>query len=593
MPTFTLTDSDNTFPSGGEDTSGNDVVFGLGGRDDISGGTGNDLLYGGLERDTLRGGDGNDTLDAGFLPLQDVLDGGIGIDRAIITLEGVENTATNRDVRVLAVHSAANFSVIIDGITGPSLSNVEALTISSGDARDRIIGGLGDDVISSLGGADTLRGGAGRDSISKTWGDYDLDGGAGRDTLSVNDTDRGRGPHPLTFDAVNGTIRVGTDADGYASFGDFRRFEVFSVIGTTKNDLIILGDGADTGAGSAGDDTIRGGAGKDVLDGGVGSDSVSGGAGNDTLYGGSLASGGAQAADTLLGGDGRDLLSIATAGFGATLSYAGSVFAGGAGLDRLAFTESVMSIDLTGATVAGIEEITYATTTTAGLTLGSAAAGELSLLDLGQGRLVLADDGAVRLAADLTLTQIFMANGSQLLDLSGATRTAGDFLATVWDGDGDDHVTGSDLRDRIYGRTGDDRIDSGAGNDSLTGGIGLDTLRGGDGADLFVFITPADTGSTDLTAEVIQDFTLDPSSGVAFVDRLYVNDIDARAGNPGNDNFTFIGVAAFSAEGQIRVRQAGADTIVELNTTGTGGAEMMIRLVGVSAAQVETADFVL
>jgi Ca2+-binding RTX toxin-like protein len=47
--------------------TGNDVMYGYGGADDLQGGAGNDQLYGGADDDILRGGTGNDTLsgDAG------------------------------------------------------------------------------------------------------------------------------------------------------------------------------------------------------------------------------------------------------------------------------------------------------------------------------------------------------------------------------------------------------------------------------------------------------------------------------------------------------------------------------------------------
>lgn len=42
--------------------------------------------------------------------------------------------------------------------------------------------------------------------------------------------------------------------------------------------------------------------------------------------------------------------------------------------------------------------------------------------------------------------------------------------------------------------------------------------------------------------------------------------------------FVYVGLGGFTAEGQIRAFQSGADTIVEFNTSGVGGAEMAIML---------------
>jgi hypothetical protein len=54
--------------------------------------------------------------------------------------------------------------------------------------------------------------------------------------------------------------------------------------------------------------------------------------------------------------------------------------------------------------------------------------------------------------------------------------------------------------------------------------------------------------------------------------------VDAQASTFGNQPFSFIGAAAFSAEGQIRAVLSGGHTLIEINTVGTGEAEMLIEL---------------
>ena len=61
-----------------------------------------------------------------------------------------------------------------------------------------------------------------------------------------------------------------------------------------------------------------------------------------------------------------------------------------------------------------------------------------------------------------------------------------------------------------------------------------------------------------------------------------VNAIDANTAAAGNQNFTFIGTAAFTAPGQLRYFQDTVNslTILEGNVTGNAGAEFQIALAG-------------
>jgi Ca2+-binding RTX toxin-like protein len=628
MPTYNLSNNDDLFPFGGENIDGDDVISGFEGNDQIFAGSGNDTVFGGLDNDTIFGGDGNDFIDAGPLPLDDVLDGGADNDTAVVSLQGVQNLATGRDVRVFADCASITFSVIIDGIVGTTLTNFENFEISSGNANDRISGSDGNDRISSLGGLDTLSGGRGDDRITKTFGTYDLDGGRGSDTLSVSQTDTGGGVTGLVFDAGTGTL-----SSGGVTSGTFARFEHFAVIGTVRNDDITLGSGNDTGVGGIGNDTVRGGAGNDALDGGTGVDLLEGGAGNDTLTGGRISGPLAMDADQLFGGDGDDLLFINTPIIAGTITYAGAVFDGGSGRDTLEFQGATSVLDLSGATLAGIELLQYGVSALYGVIVSSAGANALDDISLASGFLQLADNGAVALDGDLFLSQVRMANGGQSLDLTGAKRPFSTFLGSVIGGTGNDTITGSGSREGIFGGDGNDlirgqggqvtgdtlyggagrdtitgtnladfvfgdadndRLDGRGGADSLQGGTGRDRLTGGADADQFVFATIADSAVGLADADTITDFTLNPAAGAAFVDRIVLTAIDANAdGGTANDAFTFVGTGGFGAAGQLRVWQDGADTIVELNTTGTSGAEMTIRLTGVTAAMVEAADFAL
>lgn len=77
------------------------------------------------------------------------------------------------------------------------------------------------------------------------------------------------------------------------------------------------------------------------------------------------------------------------------------------------------------------------------------------------------------------------------------------------------------------------------------------------------------------------------------VDRIDVSAIDANALAAGNQAFSFIGTAAFSAAGQIRyvLDQVEHHTFVLLNTDNDAAAEMAVRIDSTTA--LSTPDFIL
>jgi Ca2+-binding RTX toxin-like protein len=164
---------------------------------------------------------------------------------------------------------------------------------------------------------------------------------------------------------------------------------------------------------------------------------------------------------------------------------------------------------------------------------------------------------------------------------------------TLSGGLGSDNVNGLQGDDMLRGGSGDDMLDGGvdadilsgdSGDDRLVGGGGRDVLNGGSGSDVFDFNAVAESGNSRATQDVISDF-FDGE------DTIDLSTIDARASVGGNQAFTFIGSAAFSAEGQIRVVVVGDTTVLQVNTAGTGGAEMVIRIAGV--VTLDASDLVL
>lgn len=161
-------------------------------------------------------------------------------------------------------------------------------------------------------------------------------------------------------------------------------------------------------------------------------------------------------------------------------------------------------------------------------------------------------------------------------------------------GDGADAINGGAGRDRIWGGAGrdtlrggedDDRLHGGGQADLIAGGAGKDVMFGGAGADVFDFNAVTES-HVAFGRDVIMDF-------VAGEDRLDFASIDARAGVAGNQGFTFIGSGPFTAEGQIRVVQSGGSVVVQVNTSGSSGAEMVLILRDVAVGDLTAGDFVL
>jgi len=74
------------------------------------------------------------------------------------------------------------------------------------------------------------------------------------------------------------------------------------------------------------------------------------------------------------------------------------------------------------------------------------------------------------------------------------------------------------------------------------------------------------------------DFVADWNSSEG--DRLHLIDTDADETVAGNQAFTFIGTAPFTAPGQINWFTNGTDTFVQLNTNADPAADAIIQLSG-------------
>jgi len=154
--------------------------------------------------------------------------------------------------------------------------------------------------------------------------------------------------------------------------------------------------------------------------------------------------------------------------------------------------------------------------------------------------------------------------------------------------------SGNGLDNYLAGSSGDNRLGGGGGNDTLKGGSGDDILRGGSGSDVllgnngndtFLFKSVAESAAGELTHDRILDFSS--------ADVIDLRSIDANALSDGNQDFTFIGSAAFTGAGQLRFEADGSGrTIVQADIDGNLTADFEILLQG-TARILAKDDFLL
>jgi Ca2+-binding RTX toxin-like protein len=247
--------------------SSNAVVDGMDGHDIVRGSR--NVVNHGSE---LKGGAGNDVI-IGFGGA-DIIDGGAGTDRMVITVKNTAAFTFNATDATRYTKSGTSFTA--DGSGDWQRMTIEGATAHFKNIESFVVhGNAGADIITTLNDADIVRGGHGNDAISGNggadvlWGQVGADiltGGAGNDTLNGN----------------GGT------------------------------DKLLGGDGDDTLKGGKSNDNLRGGLGNDNLNGGSGRDRLFGDAGNDVLNGGS-------GKDILTGGAGNDKFVLTPSASGAKI----------------------------------------------------------------------------------------------------------------------------------------------------------------------------------------------------------------------------------------------------------------------------------
>jgi Ca2+-binding RTX toxin-like protein len=314
-------------------SSGNDILIGNSGENELLGGRGNDIMEGGADGDFLLGEEGFDTVEyrssnAGVRIVLGVQSNGS---------DSVAEGGHAEDDRIILVENVTG-SRFADDLTGNSSVN----TLSGGDGNDELAGIDGNDRLVGGAGNDTLLGGNDNDVLLGGEGNDRIDGGDGDDTVSYE----GEGGAVSLILGNGGSlsnVSVQTFANGSITVATDVLSRIENVIGSAQGDSLQGNSGRNIINGGNGDDRLILTSGGDTLDGDGGIDTlsafdnsadlqidlgsslriagssevttlrdienVSSGSGNDTITGtaGSNVIAGGDGADTMTGNGGNDV----------------------------------------------------------------------------------------------------------------------------------------------------------------------------------------------------------------------------------------------------------------------------------------------
>jgi Ca2+-binding RTX toxin-like protein len=406
-------------------TSGDDELYGLEGDDILEGGDGNDILDGGTGADLMTGGSGDDVYHVD--------------DSGDVVVE--EEWGGWDEVRLAGSYVDLSASYVESTI----VSYAGGATVLGGAGLNWIDGGSGNDWFEGGGGDDLLSGNLGDDHLDGGDGDDELDGGVGSDTMiggAGNDTYRVQQSGDVVTEAANAGIdNVLLSLSSYTLPANVENVDAryvtggsVSITGNALNNFIIMGYGAVSVNGGAGNDTVSyqsngavtvdlttwvngGAAADDTL---TGIENLTGSSGDDELRGNGSANilDGALGADTLVGRAGSDIYYVDNAGDVVV------EVAGGGNYDE------VRVRDLAGYTLPDYVEKLTSLTNAAFTGTGNGLANEM--------------------------------NGTNAVD-------------TFYGGAGADALNGGAGNDVLYGEGDHDILNGGSGNDTMTGGLGNDT----------------------------------------------------------------------------------------------------------------------
>ena len=617
---------------------GNDAVYGDGGDDTLEGGAGNDFLRGGDGNDLISDQQGDDLIwgDAG----NDTINAGSGIDQ-VFGGEGDDLLYGGLGADVLDGSLGNDIIYGDSGAISRQLVNGVWIDVLDGDGSPDVIdGGLGNDTLFGGGDADILDGGEGDDVIYGGLG-FDLTaGGFGNDTFVMDASDIGFGnamdggmDHDVVDYSASIGTGVGTGSDRQGITIDLNPvapilapvgappppdlfLNVEAVIGSNYRDSIRGGGSVPLGLGLITDEiggavnfgtvafplfrtytvTLDGGLGNDTIEGGDGTgqwllqpngtyayvgwalnaDGITytyvGGEWDPTVAG--------PGTDLLIGGDGNDTVSYATAastaqtpagalvgpipnvtGVTVDLGNTAAQNTVNAGWDMLVGFENVTGSAFddsitgdVGANVldggAGNDGLTGGAgndTLIGGagddIMAGDAGIDTVSYAGTNSTATVGGTPGVTGVNVNLSLTTAQNTLNAGLDTLTGIENAIGSVFNDTLSG-GADNVNTSNLLD---GGAGNDSLLGGGGNDTLIGGLGNDTLNGGAGTDTVSYAGTTGSVVVNLSGgtlgTALGNVAANRSAGAAGADVL--SNFENVIGGDGND--TLVGSSGTAA----------------------------------------------
>lgn len=249
--------SDTISTGGGEDainlTSGNNVV---------DAGADNDTVTLGIGADNVSGGTGDDSFEVtgGNLSAADTISGGAGANELLITGNSVDAAYTNvsevQTLRVFGFGAATTTTLAAEaeqaGILRVNLDNGDDtldasgysaaanLTVLGGDGDDAITTGAGADSVRAAEGDDTVNTGAGADYVAARSGDDVVNTGEGDDIVEL-----GIGDDAINLGSGNDVVKVSAVEAGTDDELDFAD----TITGGTGDDEILLNNSSEIVAG--------------------------------------------------------------------------------------------------------------------------------------------------------------------------------------------------------------------------------------------------------------------------------------------------------------------------------------------------------
>jgi Ca2+-binding RTX toxin-like protein len=506
-----------------------------------------DTLYGTNTGDAIYGYEGNDSLK-GFGGA-DYLDGGAGIDTVFYGDSNVGVAVNLATGRGYGGSAEGDTLVSIENVFGSNFN--DTLTGTSG--ANQLHGGEGNDVIKGGGGNDYLDGGNGNDILqSSVFGTSTLDGGSGDDTFKgVGAADTligGAGSDTVDYSSGSGGVRV--------SLGD--PLPYWAGLETPHGQFISIenlngSQGQDTLVGNAGSNIIRGLAGRDNLMGGYGADFMYGGTDSDHYYV-------LDAGDVAWEYAGEGTFDVVWAG----ISY---VLPAGSEIEQLNVWDVALGmapINLTG------NEFNNDINGGDGDNVINGGAGADSMFGgKGNDTYVVDNPGDWLFEnGEVYSTPEIESEGFDTV-LTSVSYDVGLYNEIeVLQAIGTDNIS-------LVGSLDNNRIIGNDGSNVIIGSYGKDTVTGGGGADAFLWRAVDEIGLFNFDPEIITDFNR------AEGDYLHFTLIDADETVAGNQDFTFIDTAVFTAPGQINWATNGTDTFITLNTNADPTTEGVIQIFGV------------